>query len=153
MQAFSVEEITASDIGELLEIADECGLGPWSRQNFADELARDDSILLLSRIESGKVIGFLVGRVIAGSAEGEINNIAVTPEFRRRGLGKLLLDEFLKRCIRGGVDKIWLEVRSLNASAIAFYKRYGFQRRSTRKNFYSNPVDDALVMELDISME
>src|SRR5689334_16849276 len=152
MQAFSVEEIIASDIGELLEIADECGLSPWSRQSFTDELARDDSILLLSRIESGKVIGFIVGRIITTNAEAEIYNIAVMPEFRRRGLGKLLLDEFLKRCIRGGVDKIWLEVRSLNTSAIAFYEHYGFQSRATRKDFYSNPVDDALVMELDISM-
>jgi [ribosomal protein S18]-alanine N-acetyltransferase len=150
MDAFSIEPITESDIDELLKIADECGLSPWTRQNFIDELSRDDSIMLLTRNGPDRTVGFVVGRIILGDSEAEIYNIGVTEGSRRLGIAKTLLAEFLKRGKRAGVESVWLEVRSLNAGAIAFYEENGFQARAKRRNFYSNPVDDAILMERDI---
>ena len=151
MSVIQVESIIPSDIDALREIADECGLSPWSYRNFKDELARDDSIMLLVRSGSGKAAGFIIGRIIHVESGAEIYNIGVTETFRGQGVGKILLDEFLKRARQATAEKIWLEVRSLNAVAIAFYERNGFKAYSRRIKFYSNPVDDALLMELDFS--
>jgi ribosomal-protein-alanine N-acetyltransferase len=148
----TVEPASVSDIQALREIADECGLSPWSYQSFVNELARDDSIMLLIRDSPGKPIGFIVGRTISAESGAEIYNIGVTKTFRRQGVGKILLDEFLKRARQANAEKVWLEVRSLNAAAIAFYERHGFQISSKRRNFYSNPPDDAILMELDFSI-
>jgi len=148
----TVEPACVSDIEALREIADECRLSPWSYQSFVDELARDDSIMLLVRSGSAEAVGFIVGRTIPAESGAEIYNIGVTKAFRRQGVGKILLDEFLKRARQANAEKVWLEVRSLNAAAIAFYERNGFQISSKRINFYSNPSDDALLMELDFSI-
>ena len=148
----TVEQAAVSDIDLLREIADECGLSPWSYQSFVDELAREDSIMLLARSDSAEAVGFIVGRTISAESVAEIYNIGVTKVFRGRGIGKILLDEFLKRARQASAEKVWLEVRSLNAAAIAFYEQNGFQISSKRINFYSNPADDALLMELDFSV-
>ena len=151
MSSFPVESIISSDIDALREIADKCGLSPWSHRNFTDELARDDSIMLLVRSGSGKAVGFIIGRMIHAESGAEIYNIGVTKAFRGQGVGKILLDEFLKRARQANTQKVWLEVRSLNTVAITFYERNSFKAYSRRINFYSNPADDAILMELDFS--
>lgn len=156
MNTFSLRQIRTEDIDELLEIADKSGLSPWSRQNYVDELARGDSIMLLAKSESGLVEGFIIGRLILGESddhpfEAEIYNIAVRETSRRSGAGKMLLDTFIERCKSANAGRIWLEVRLSNIGAIAFYKRIGFTMASTRWAFYSNPVEDAIVMKLDLA--
>ena len=94
--------------------------------------------------EDGKVVAYLIGRMIA--PEGEIYRVAVAPNKRQRGLGYRLLDYSVKTSRGKGLESLFLEVRSKNIPAIKLYEAYGFKRVGVRKNYYKNPDDDAIVM-------
>jgi ribosomal-protein-alanine N-acetyltransferase len=91
---------------------------------------------------SGSVVGFVVARQVAG--EIEILNLAVAPEARRAGIGTRLLERALAQ--GSGPRRAFLEVRDSNHSAQAFYQRHGFVVSGRRKNYYSRPLEDALVL-------
>jgi ribosomal-protein-alanine N-acetyltransferase len=155
MENFSVEQISAGDINSLIQIANEGGLSPWSHQNFVDELSRDDAIMLLVRSASDDAAGFIIGRITLGNSdylsfEAEIYNIGVDSRFRSLGIGKKLLAAFVERCKIAKASRIWLDVRSSNRNAISFYERNGFTPHSHRKDFYSHPSEDAIIMSLNI---
>lgn len=83
--------------------------------------------------------------------EAEILSIAVQANHQKSGVGQILFDEFKINCLNKGVRTIWLEVRSLNLRAQKFYHKNGFQKVGTRKNYYQNPLEDALLMKLSTS--
>ena len=146
-----VDEVGPKDLDALLEIQAECGLSPWTREGYGEELYRPDAIMLAGRADDGQVAGFIVGRapVIAPTgyaSDGEILNIGIRPRFRRHGLGSMLMDRFLEICGDRGAKKVWLEVRAGNKVAMEFYANYGFVAAATRPNFYSDPVEDAILM-------
>lgn len=151
-----IRNIEASHIGSLITLGKETNLSPWTAQGYIDELKNERSIML--RLESGdnNTIGFIVGRLVIASndelaVDAEIYNIAVDRSAQRKGNGQLLLDEFLKKCLQSFVRRVWLEVRETNSKAIAFYKRNGFTTITTRKHFYTDPCENALLMRLVLS--
>lgn len=155
---FTIHSIRASDIGDIIRIADECDLSPWSSNDYLEEAKRSDSFLLRLESENGETVGFLVGRrVLSASSEthfdAEIYNIGVTKSFQRSGCGTILLEEFIKRCISELVEAVWLDVRISNSSAIAFYNSFGFSEFTLRKRFYNDPVEDGMVMKLTIGKQ
>ena len=81
--------------------------------------------------------------------EGYITNVAVSPDFRRRGAARLLIAELIARAKEKGLAFVTLEVRESNAPAIALYAGVGFAPVGTRKNFYSNPAENALLMTIN----
>ena len=89
------------------------------------------------------MVGFVVSRAVA-EREWEILNLAVTPDFRRQGIGRHLLSDILKR----NPGDFFLEVRESNRSARQFYERFGFKVVTIRLRYYSNPPDSAIVMKL-----
>lgn len=93
--------------------------------------------------QEAMVVGFLVARKVA-DREIEILNIAVAPDFRRQGVGRRLLDDILSHH-RG---ECFLEVRESNVAARRFYEKAGFQTITRRLQYYSNPVEAAIVMKL-----
>jgi ribosomal-protein-alanine N-acetyltransferase len=105
---------------------------------------------LLLETPARKILGFIVGRIVPGP-DAEIYNIAVSQSTRRQGFGRLLLSEFIAKCIDAGVSNIWLEVRYSNTNAISFYNEMGFAEIAIRPGFYTNPVEDARIMKLTIS--
>ena len=152
---FTLHPIGPDDIADIIRIADDCGLSPWSSHDYAEETSRSDSILLKLTTETGETAGFLVGRrVLSASSEkgfdAEIYNIGVKQAFHRRGCGTMLLREFLNRCISQKVHTVWLDVRVSNRSAIAFYKRFGFSEYALRAGFYGDPVEDGMVMSMTL---
>jgi len=99
--------------------------------------------------ENGTVIsGIAIGRMAAD--EAEILNLAVRQETRRRGEGKLLVGRLLEEYRRCRVSRVFLEVRESNAGAMAFYESLGFQAVGKRKDYYQDPKEAALVMELGL---
>jgi [ribosomal protein S18]-alanine N-acetyltransferase len=100
-------------------------------------------------------VGFMVGRRVAANDEGtfdaEIYNIGVVTRFHRRGIGRKLIDNFFAWATDNKIVNVWLEVRAANSIAANFYKRYGFEEMVTRKGFYSDPVDDAIIMKAEVS--
>ena len=95
------------------------------------------------------VAGYLIGREVAGT--GEVLNLAVAPEFRRRGIGGALLEAGLAALRRRRVEEVFLEVRESNRSAQALYSRYGFRPVGQRAAYYRNPKEDALVLRLELA--
>ena len=98
--------------------------------------------------EAGAVRGYLIGRDAAGS--GEILNLAVDPDHRRRGIARALLDRGLAELARRGADEVFLEVRESNASAQQLYRGAGFRPVGVRADYYRQPREDALVLRLGL---
>jgi [ribosomal protein S18]-alanine N-acetyltransferase len=135
------------------EIAKSSGIDAWTIDQYLQEIHSTESIVLVA-VYGGAVLGFVLGRVVPGSVaatEAEIYNIAVTNEARRKGIGRMLLAAAIEHFISRACECIWLEVRSSNSAAVQFYENNGFNGSSTRRNFYANPVEDALVMRLDLT--
>jgi ribosomal-protein-alanine N-acetyltransferase len=109
-----------------------------ARWNVGDYLEQDFRVAM----EGNQVVGFLVARTVAPD-EREILNLAVAPDFRRKGVARALVDAALG-AFRGSV---FLEVRESNAVALEFYKSLGFKELSRRKGYYDSPVETAIVMK------
>ncbi|MBQ6801946.1 MAG: ribosomal protein S18-alanine N-acetyltransferase [Oscillospiraceae bacterium] len=90
--------------------------------------------------------GYIGGRTVAG--ETEIFNVAVLPEFRRKGIGKALIEEFIKTAIEKETRVIFLEVRTSNLPAINLYEKCGFVFCGIRKDYYDDPKENAILMRL-----
>lgn len=114
----------------------------WSRKDY-ERVVHGNFAGWIAQAESG-VIGFLIARNVAN--EMEILNLAVARGARRRGAGSALLHEAVSLARLGGVRRAFLEVRETNLSAIHFYARHGFAATGRRLRYYSDPVEDALVL-------
>ena len=100
----------------------------------------------LSRRRICPIAGYIVARETAG--ELHINNVAVRPEYRRRGIGAALLGRVLQEACRRKAKAALLEVRSANLAAQKLYEKHGFKAIARRSDYYSEPREDAVVMSL-----
>lgn len=114
----------------------------WSVNSFRSEVQKDNGIVLCF-VDGDNIIALLSGYFAEG--EGDITSVAVDENFRRMGLAKKLITEFIK-ILPENTENIFLEVRENNAPAINLYKKCDFEKLSIRKNFYSNPTENAVVM-------
>ena len=113
---------------------------------FALELEKAGAITMVAVIEKN-VVGFVNAQLVID--ELYINNIAVTRQCRKRGIGELLLKE-LERKVFGIATFVTLEVRLSNDLAQSLYKKCGYEIVGVRKNFYQNPTEDAVLMTLTL---
>jgi ribosomal-protein-alanine N-acetyltransferase len=156
MEEFYVEPMTEHDLLEVVEIEESCGLSRWGWDAYHAELTQGEHALMLvarpteqsDAANTEKVTGFIAARLIAG--EVHINNVAVRHRHRRGGIGSALLQAVLERAAKNGSETAFLEVRAGNAPAQALYRRCGFKVTGRRANYYSEPLEDALVMSLAI---
>jgi len=98
------------------------------------------------------VVGFILVQLLCSSGDAvdvEILNIAVDPRVKRKGIGRRLLVAALEMVPTGPESKVLLEVRASNHSAIAFYRRYGFQEQAVRQAYYRDPTEDAILFGAD----
>ena len=133
------------DAPMISRIEEECFPDPWSIKDILSYICSEGGMCFVA-LDGGSVAAYIIGRIIA--PEGEIYRIATTPEKRRRGIGYRLLSYAIKTERGRGLETAFLEVRSKNAAAISLYEAYGFEKTGTRKGYYKNPDDDALVMML-----
>lgn len=150
-----VHPIDSSNLHDLIRIADETRLSPWTAESYLAELLNPDAVMIRLASDQNETVGFVVGRIILGGnvkteLEAEIYNIAVIPHLQGKGYGQTLFDEFSAVCQLRGVTKIWLEVRESNEKAQRFYRHNGFEAVQTRKYFYNNPREHAILMRLDL---
>ena len=118
---------------------------PWSEKDITSAISSEGSMCYTALVD-GQIAAYLIGRQI--SPEGEIYRLATLPEFRLRGIAYRLLDYAVK-CEKGrGLELLFLEVREKNSPARALYSSYGFREIATRKNYYKNPNDNAIIMLL-----
>jgi ribosomal-protein-alanine N-acetyltransferase len=117
---------------------------PWSAELFHQELDEVPATReVVVAIGDGEVVGYASLRFVG--SEGDINTIAVAPDWQGRGIGRELLDWIFACAVQHGVGHLFLEVRSDNVTALGMYERRGFQRIDRRRNYYASDVD-ALVL-------
>lgn len=117
---------------------------PWSKKDFEQELSEPEHRYLVASGEDGTICGYCGYWGVAG--EGQIYNVAVREEIRGRGIGKRMLLELLREGEAQGLTAFTLEVRAGNEPAIRLYHGLGFADAGIRRNFYSKPQEDALIM-------
>lgn len=121
---------------------------PWSDSTFLGEIQNTPVSfpLVVVRKPSDKVIGYIIYWHIREDVQ--VNNIAVHPDFRGKGIGEALMRHVIDRVRKNGATFMTLEVRLSNAAAVTLYKKLGFDILGTRKNYYTNPDEDAFLMGL-----
>lgn len=143
-----VRRARPADAPALVPLERRCFSDPWSGLAFEEMLRFPLTQALVAESDAG-IVGYLIGRAVAG--EGEILNLAVAPELRRHGLGARLLEAGLDLLRDGGAYRVWLEVRESNQAAQALYVGRGFTEAGRRPRYYKHPTEDALVYQLDLS--
>lgn len=135
-----------SHLTQIAEIEKECFSSPWTVPMLEEELNNLCASFIVAQGEDGAVLGY-AGLHVAVD-EGYIDNIAVREDYRRQGVGQALLGAFM----RFGQEKLaflTLEVRPSNEPAIQFYMKHGFVQVGRRKNYYTAPREDAILMTLE----
>ena len=148
------EKIKRADVCDAAEIAvieNVCFSSPYSEASLADMLASPLHPSFVYRDEDGKMLGYLLGNMIV--PEGDLLRIAVLPDARRQGTGRMLLEAFLSHLRDMGCTVCFLDVREHNLAAQALYKSYGFAPFDRRKGYYHLPAEDAIVMRLSLEEE
>ena len=134
-----------TDLDGVLAIEQASFNNPTTRDWYERELERPDvCFIYVLRTGEHPVAAFCAFWLVAGQAH--INNLAVVPELRGRGLGTQLLEEVTAEAARLGATEVTLEVRESNKPALQLYQRAGFKQEGVRKNYYTKPVEDALIL-------
>lgn len=135
-------------ISAIFKMTLEMNLSSWSLADYINELGRNDSIFLAAKVED-ETVGFLVSRLIINDETqiAEIYNIGVGEKYRRNKVGQNLILYLFNICKDKSINEIWLEVRASSTGASTFYRKIGFENQYVRKNFYTNPPEDAFVMK------
>ena len=132
-----------SHIEQIAALERECFSTPWSEAMLTEVLFDSQASFIVAESEDGGVLGYAGLQVVLD--EGYIDNIAVEPNARRHGVADELLDVFC-RFGEANLAFLTLEVRSSNAPAIALYRKHGFEEAGRRKNYYTKPTEDAVIM-------
>ena len=150
MNCWEIRPVRAVELDSVYAIFAACITPCWKKETFAARL-EDSNALLLAALEGDRPVGFVDGECAFGVCE--LNNIAVLPQYRRRGVGNALL----LALGQGARDKdcavIQLEVRRSNQTALDFYRENGFVQVGRRKNYYTAPIEDALLLDKDLQEE
>ena len=142
----TVRRATIEDAKEIFAIEMECFSIPWSLDSIETELLNEDKKLYYVVEDANGVVGYAGAWLVYD--EGQITNIAIRPSARRQGFGAKLTSALIEECFKRGMHEIFLEVRIFNLSALSLYRKLGFTVKGMRKNYYSEPKEDAYIMSL-----
>ena len=172
-EIFRIERMTLDDLDQVRRIERASFPSTWPRNSYRREILKNEQArYMVVRSDSGRGANgdqekqrfplsiFPFGRsrlrdVVAYAGlwimidEAHITTIAVDPQFRRRGIGELLLVEMAKLAVLAGAVRMTLEVRMSNLSAQALYRKYGFSEGGVRPRYYSDDFEDALIMQVE----
>lgn len=143
-QEIKIRRMAPGDIPAAAELEARNFSLPWSKKGFADALKQPDNIFLVSEMADGTIAAYC--GLYAAADEGEITNVAVSEQVRRRGIGFSIVAEMLRQAKAQGIRQVFLEVRLSNISAQKLYEKAGFVPCGTRRGFYQSPREDAVVM-------
>ena len=136
------------DIPEVLELEKKT-LSAWSEDHLKDELQQPAGFQFVARNKkSERLLAVLFGRIVTD--EAEILKLSVAEYSRKKGLGNQLLDYTLNYCTTRGVKNCFLELRASNVAAKYLYETRGFIPVGTRKDYYADPVEDAILMQFKL---
>jgi ribosomal-protein-alanine N-acetyltransferase len=161
--SLEISKASLAEAIELVEIEKECLLARWTVADYRKEIVRESSIILTAKYKTKErkteIVGFITSRLTSPIqtpdktktyTELDVLNFGVPEKNRRRGVGGALLGSLIEQAGKIGIESIWLEVRQSNLEAVNLYKKKGFSVIQTRKNFYTQPLEDALVLKLAV---
>ncbi len=140
----NIRKMTIADLEDVMEVEIRSFTLPWSLDAFHNELIKNQFADYTVLLDDEKIIGYCGVWIIMD--EAHITNIAVLPEYRGQGLGEKLLKSVMNLAARKGALTVTLEVRVSNIPAKSMYQKLGFRDGGIRKNYYSDNLEDALVM-------
>lgn len=158
MKGLEVRPAARPDIDAILALERATPTAPhWPngayRAILAAEIFSPRRCLLVAAVRGQPgVLGFAVG-VVHPAGDSELESVAVAESLRRRGIGRALCAAVAEWCRQQGARELLLEVRASSTGAIALYKRLGFDPVGSRPRYYHQPVDDAVVMRLQLQAE
>lgn len=138
-----IRRMEERDLSSVVEIENETFSDPWSYDSFKKESSLVNNIYLVVEKE-GQIAGYCGLWGIAG--EGQITNVAVKSSFRNQKIGEKMMQTLLNEGRKAGLEAFTLEVRVGNLFARRLYQKLGFREEGIRKNFYSHPIEDAVIM-------
>lgn len=143
--SIKIKPMEKSDIDSVIAI-EEKAYGPhhWSKESFMGELSNELAKYFSVFSENGDLIAYCGCWQIL--EEAHITNIAVDPNFRQKHIGEAMLKTIIDECYKNMAKYITLEVRVGNKPAIGLYEKYGFKSLGTRKGYYQDNNEDALIM-------
>ena len=142
-----IVKMTADHVGQIAELEKRCFSDPWSEKSIAYELTLRLSHWLVA-LDGETVAGYIGSQSVLG--ESDMMNVAVSPDYRRQGIGEKLVNALCADLKAQGNTCLTLEVRVSNLPAIALYEKLGFHEVGRRPNYYHNPKEDALIMRKEL---
>lgn len=132
------------DLEGIFALEQICFSEPWSRESLTRDLTENRlAFYLVAQLDS-EIVGYVgIWNIVD---EGHINNVAVSPVYRRQHIGTILIDTLIKVTEEAGIKKHTLEVRKSNESAKALYRNFGFKECGVRPRYYEDNNEDAIIM-------
>jgi ribosomal-protein-alanine N-acetyltransferase len=146
--SIEIVEASRSDIDAVVDLEVVAFADPWMRPAFEAALKERYARFLVAHSADGTLVGYVIAWFVLD--EGEIANLAVVPSARRRGVAKALLEAIIAEARASRVSRLFLEVRESNAAARALYASQGFLPVARRARYYRKPVEDAIVLRLEL---
>lgn len=145
MSLVTISKMTKDDIEDVVQIeAEAYGKHHWAKSSFYDEMSNNLAKYYTAKTPEGELVGYAGTWHIID--EGHITTIAVKKEHLRKHIGEAIIHKIIEDCYKEGVKYLTLEVRVSNTPAIKLYEKYGFQSLGTRKGYYQDNNEDALIM-------
>lgn len=138
-----IEKMCLRHTQQVAQLEAVCFHDPWSLRSIQAELENPLSYWLVAK-EQERIVGYIGSQSVMG--ESDMMNVAVDPDFRRAGIGKMLISRLIEDLQDSGNHCLSLEVRASNAPAIALYHKLGFAQVGRRPNYYRNPKEDAYIL-------
>ncbi|MEW6739662.1 MAG: ribosomal protein S18-alanine N-acetyltransferase [Nitrospirota bacterium] len=147
MNTVYIREMYPDDIPEIVSIERLSFSTPWSETSFRSEIYSRYSVTRVAEL-NGVVVGYICVKHVAD--ECHLLDLAVHPDYRRRGIARALLDDVIQELRIEGCRFFYLEVRSSNYAARKLYEKFGFNMVGVRKGYYVNPAEDAVIMMMEL---
>lgn len=138
-----IREMEVPDLEQVMPIEKANFSLPWDELGFFTYMVREDAVFLVAE-EEDKILGYC--GILISFEDAEVTNVCVSEEARGRGIGKLLMEELIRRAVSKGVEFVHLEVRESNTVARTMYESMGFHVDWIRKGYYDLPKEDAVLM-------
>ncbi len=130
-------------VSAIAELEKRCFNDPWSLNSISSELTSKLSCWIVA-MDNNQLVGYVGSQTVLG--ETDMMNLAVSPEYRRMGVGEALVNALISCLKERGSHSLMLEVRVSNEPAIQLYEKLGFVQVGRRPNYYRNPKEDALIL-------
>jgi len=138
-----IKKMTNNDINDILLLEEECFTDPWTKKMFEGEMEHENVYYFLAKYNDC-LIGYVGFWDI--TSECHITNMCIAPSMQNNGAGTFLMKYLVKFCRNKSINTATLEVRRSNTVAINFYLKLGFKNEGIRKNYYTRPTEDAIIM-------